>query len=536
MKTNVFWPLGVALNLLVVLGCVCGQARGQTKIADSLKLNLGTHVGPSRVDVLHSIAYELVDTDYDSAIFYARKAFQGAITLGDSVRIVKAGRLHSLAFRRLNYMDSSLILSLKILPIARRLSLRDEIKYILNGLGRIYFEQAKYDKALECHLESLDLRRADGDDFDISVAENNLGLVYYKLTNYDSALVHFGKAIEHRKTSDLKYDFASLLINAAIANAQLRRFQNAFNFLNEALSYCSNDCSNDVLLQAFFTKGVIALMQGNISVARDYFHKSLLYAVQAKDERFELDNIAHLVGIYIEQGNVEMAEKYLDVATEKMKYAGTSYNLEFMDIYDRLIQLHLKLNNTSKVVFYQRLYIELQDSLFSEELANSLMTIQAKHIETENRLKMDSQNKILALNNEVIKRQKFLNVFMGIIAVLLVVISVLLIRSNKQKAKLNFLLDKKVQERTHELQVNQTLLERACIERDLLIDRIFADTRTCLATIKGLCVLGERDKTEAYQYLYKVDSTSEVFRQNVEKLSNIVQSSLQKTMYKTICA
>ena len=41
--------------------------------------------------------------------------------------------------------------------------------------------KAYYDKALKYLFESLEIRKIDGDKFEISVALHNIGLVYYKL-------------------------------------------------------------------------------------------------------------------------------------------------------------------------------------------------------------------------------------------------------------------------------------------------------------------------------------------------------------------
>ncbi len=61
-------------------------------------------------------------------------------------------------------------------------------------------------------------------------------------------------------------------------------------------------------------------------------------------------------------------------------------------------------------------YISLKDSVFNDELTKNLMKAEAEYQERENRSRIESQNKILALNEEVMYRQKIVNASFGAIA------------------------------------------------------------------------------------------------------------------------
>ncbi len=168
----------------------------QNQKIDSLKSLLS---GKSKIeysDILYELAYEYVDIDDELALRYAKEALETAGQIEDSFRIVKAARIKSLIFRRLGELDSSMILSTKILPVARRNNFIDELKSILNGLGSVYVLKGHYDRALQYFFESLELREEDGNKFDISIVLNNIGMVYYKLANFDTALSYFNRSIQ----------------------------------------------------------------------------------------------------------------------------------------------------------------------------------------------------------------------------------------------------------------------------------------------------------------------------------------------------
>ena len=170
--TNIF----LLLFVLAVPSAFCQNQR-----IDSLVSLLTCEPNDQEIEILYELAYCYSNRDYKMGLKYGNDALEISKKIGDSLRIVKAGRIKSYFYRRLNEVDSSLSLSSEILPIARRNKFDDELKSILNGLAYASIHKAYYDKALKYLFESLEMRKIDGDKFEISVALHNIGLVYYKL-------------------------------------------------------------------------------------------------------------------------------------------------------------------------------------------------------------------------------------------------------------------------------------------------------------------------------------------------------------------
>src|SRR5690349_9229833 len=92
-------------------------AHGQEKI-DSLRSLLPGKSDEERADIFYELAYEHGESNYTLAAEYSEQSFQFAKRVGDSLRIVKAGRIKAAIFRRLGKLDSAIILGLRMLPIA----------------------------------------------------------------------------------------------------------------------------------------------------------------------------------------------------------------------------------------------------------------------------------------------------------------------------------------------------------------------------------------------------------------------------------
>jgi hypothetical protein len=136
-----------------------------TKDIDSLELLLQRSTGSNKIDLLYSLAYEFIDVNNPVALEYAELGLKLATDRGDSLRMVRTGRLEASALRRLEKIDSSILVSEQILAIARRNHFVDEIKMLLNPLAVAYTYNAEYDKALDLHFESLIARERDQDKF-----------------------------------------------------------------------------------------------------------------------------------------------------------------------------------------------------------------------------------------------------------------------------------------------------------------------------------------------------------------------------------
>ena len=192
------------------------------------------------------------------------------------------------------------------------------------------------------------------------------------------------------------------------------------------------------------------------------------------------------------RNQISLAENALK-ENEELIQSSLDYNDAIIELYTQLYKLFSKAKNFEKVAFYQAKYISLKDSIYSKERTTNLMKIEAEYLEKENKAKIESQAKILALNEEVILRQRYLNVVIGLVALLLVALATVLVKINNQTRRLNQLLDKKVKERTQELELNRDVLLRACNERDIIISKAASDIRSSFVTIKGLCHLGLKD-------------------------------------------
>jgi tetratricopeptide (TPR) repeat protein len=189
------------------------------------------------------------------------KAKAVAYEIGDSLSIVKSGRVRSQILRRLDRSKDAIQEFLRVLPIAKRNSFATEVKYILNGLGLAYTLQSDYDKALEAHLEVLVIREKENDTKEIYSTLNNIGLVYFKLKDYDRALENYFRALDYDSKLGNTTFRPSLLNNIALCYNQKQNYLEARKFINQAFEACAEKCSDAFKVEGQFALGVSYFIQ-----------------------------------------------------------------------------------------------------------------------------------------------------------------------------------------------------------------------------------------------------------------------------------
>jgi tetratricopeptide (TPR) repeat protein len=498
---------------------VAFAAQAQTEKIDSLRAQLPGKTEAQDIDILFELARECIDVDIELGLRYAHESFAKARVLGDSLKLVKTGRVFAQGLRRASNLESARKIYIEILPVAKRHQFIDEWKIVLNGLGLVHFFLGEYDHALKYNFECLDLKRGAGDVAGVCVTLNNIGLLYMKLRDYDKALTVYKESLRLKNEIKDTFDLDGLLLNIAECYSFKYDFYNALEYVRLGLNTCGSHCSDESLIVAFQTLGYVAYFKKKFAEASIQFLKA--YALSQKNgvEHHRLTIIEFLVRIALHNNELKTAEKYLREA-DALISSGVPYNAEIIQVYHQLQVLYSKYRNYEKAYYYQNKYVLLKDSIHNYELTSNLMKIEAEHVEKENQAKIEAQNKILTLNQEIIFRQKLLNIFIGLIAVLLITVTILLIKSNRQKQRANILLDSRVKERTIALELNKDTLERACQERDLLLEKTSMDIKTSLATMKGLCALSIKEVQDpvALRYIEKIKSTSDKFFETLSRL------------------
>ena len=512
-----FYVLKRISLLIVFLVLVSHQSFCQNSKIDSIQLVIRNNSGLNKYDPLISLArvYAAANNNAD-ALIPVQEANRLAYQFGDSSKIVNSSRIIGQLFNRMDKPKSAEEILLRVLPSAKRNNLRNDYKTILNNLAIAYTIQAKYDKALDIHFQALNLREEDKDIEEISISLNNIGLVYFKLRNYPKALEFYKRALEYKK-------FDYLLVNIGLCYNQLEDYQKAHEYFKLAFKDCAENCSDKIRVDGEFGLGVSYYRMNNFVEAKTHFNTSYTIAKKIGNERFQAENLIYLAHIFLREKEPEQTFDALTRCEEIATRSG--YTELLMETYKEFSNHFTQMKNYESASIYKGKYITLKDSIYSAALIENIAKVQTNYAEQEN-------IKTIAAKEEVIQRQRSLNVAIVIIAVLAGLLIFVLYRSNHVKQKVNralsdakaiiedqnrqllnsnFSLDRELKERNIDLQKANESLQRVNEQLDNFIYKTSHDIRGPLASLKGMCNVALMDVTDqlALNYLKKLDITAE---------------------------
>lgn len=512
--------------LVLLLSCMGSDAQNQGRL-DSLARALEHASGLTRSDVLFSIALEHANKNNPTSLQHAIDGFDNAMTYGDTFRIVKGYRLKGQAFRRVDDFQASLQSFSEGLKIGKRhLNNKDifkEYRYCLNGIAITHQFQADYQKALEYYLIALDLLESQGDKGETSIILNNIGLVYFKLSDWNRALQYYKTSLAYKLESGNHFDIDRLYINIGLCYNQLQDYIESDRNFQKGFAACGDHCSDLIRIEGQYGLGISKLGQKKYGEAIGHLNESLHLAKQTGNTRFIAENLIAIAKTNIERNEKGLAIETLNAADSVI--VATKYNELLIDLYRQYSMVYVQLKDFEKAALYQDKYISLNDSVYSKELISGLAKVQTKYAEREN-LKM------IADKDEVIERQRSLNVAIVIIALLAALLIFVLFRTNRVRKKVNlalsdakaiiedqnrqllnsnYNLDRELKEKNTELQKANESLLRVNDELDNFIYKTSHDIRGPLASLKGMCNVALMDVKDplALNYLKKLDITAE---------------------------
>ena len=512
----------IFLLLTVFGGSRHGYSQALSKV-ESLKNELRVGADDNRFNILWGLAYELFDVDNVEAINYARQSNVLALRNGDSLEIVKSGRILGQLLRRVDKLDESINVLSRVLPISHRNDFLRETKFILNGLAIAYTYKAEYDKALEYHFQSLVIREKEGDKKQISTALNNIGMVYFKLSNYDLALNYYLQALKAKEEVNDSYDKDRLLINLGLCYNSLNDDLNAQEYFNMAFSLCGSLCNNQIIMEGEYGLGSSFLRQKNYQEAERHFRKSLELSLKEKNRLFELENLVLLMQICLDQDDLKSATAYHSQVASLAEEI--PYNELLLRVYQLEADYYIKKKDFENANIFQRKYSLLNDSILNGDVIRNLTRVQTQYAQRENLAIIAAKDQVLELKEEVITQQRLLNWLLIAVIALASVLGVVIYRNYRQVKAVNkalasakqiieeqnLLLDREVQDKTRELVDTNKSLVKVNDELDNFIYKTSHDIRGPLASLKGMVNLAIMDVKDekALGYLSKLDLTAE---------------------------
>jgi len=484
-----------------MLGCVAGsRAETTNHKVDSLKRLLQSHQPIDKAEVLWNIAYELFDVDNPQALFYAERAYQEVWAKGDSLQIVKIGTTYGQLLRRVGELNRSMTISSSLLQIAKRHDFRKYRKMLLNSLGIIATSKSEFDRALEYHYESLELRQEEADTMGIIVALQNICLVYYRMEDYELAynyLIEASRFSQSREdsliTSQMHYLLGNIYTELGSYDSAKVSFQNAIKFgknggpIYQCLAYT-------------------CFKFGEIDSAESHAIKAVTLASKQLDRWALSFSYLTLSKVDLSKKNMRSAFRFLKKADSVSRGYGYT-DVDLRVLYHRA-NLMAAIGQWNQATKFFKSYNHKSDSIYDGQKDARVRAVQLAFHQKENAEKLKAQASVLLIQKKSLDQQRFFLLVISVILLIALILAVELYRANRKVYGINKLLDERVVERTAELVLQRDELIHNREEQKVYRRRIYGELREQITSLAGIVHLGTIDKGSDHHVYFKQASVT----------------------------
>lgn len=395
------------------------------------------------------------------------------------------------------------------LKIAEDINNDQKIADALSNLGVIFWQQGKFEEALDRHMQANQIYNNIENEEGIAKTYSNIGIIFSDQSHYEKALEYFFKAMIIYENNDNERGMSILLNNIGMVYEFQKDYGLAEEYHQKSLKL--KEKLEDISGMAFSYSNLGLVYQGlnEYEKAMDYFERSLKIRKELNNLRQVAVSYKNIGYLYFLMDSLMQARQYLinarQIFNEVNDQSGLSMTLNYLGrlaveennyrdaqfyfenslllaqeiglnrmITKNYLDLAAVMQNEGKyqeAFKYQKSYIQKRDSIYSSESKRKIFELQLMY----DREKRENEMQILRKNEQItqlnLQRDRLLKNFL-IIAIILVLVSLFLLYNRFLIARnANSMLEKQKEEisETNEqlVELNQSLLEQKKMYEDL---------------------------------------------------------------------
>jgi len=375
----------------------------------------------------------------DHALEYFKKALELYQQSGDQdnylYQLINLGLVH----RVMGNYGESLEYLMEALKTGRQVSDTSAIVESLLAIGFVYAFVEKWEDALSYQQEALEIYRQANDQWGIARIHNDMGVTYNLAGELDSALAQHQAALAIRlKSTDTYNTFASYLYIGDIY-ADKEDFVKAVEYYEKAIPYGNEAGYKTTVVDAHLRLGRYYLELPDVEKSLVHFNNSLQLSREIGDQTGQSRAAMELAKISLGKDDPANAVAMLKIAETHAPEATLRFR---KNIYKDMAEAYFKLGDNRSAYLNSMIYSALKDSVSAaENLGKIARLTNVLEFENEIALKKESNEKMMAIKQAQINRERLTrNIFLSgmiLAIVLVVIIFVRYVEKKKLSNKLN---------------------------------------------------------------------------------------------------
>ncbi|HBX50299.1 MAG TPA: hypothetical protein DEH02_04415 [Bacteroidales bacterium] len=335
--------------------------------------------------------------------------------------------------------DSSLKYAEQAMELAKLLKYKIGFARAYINIGRVYYYQDNFVKALEWDILGLKVYEELKDEKGIADCQRNIGNVYLNQKQYPKALEYYEKGLSMYEKLQDKKGIANCLRGIANTYMADKNYSSAKENYSKALQLYQeiNDMKN--MSTCYSNLGVIYMNTNEPQLALDYQMRGLKIKEKIGDKKGIAIILSSLGGMFADKND---AKKALEYFNRSLEVASEIKSLDLLQRnYASLASLYAKQKDYTKAYENHVFYKAMSDSLFNKETLKNQTQLEMKfEFEKEKQKAELEQQKIDALKAEELFRFKLIGIAAGVGFLLMIFLFVMIYKNYRNKKKANDLL------------------------------------------------------------------------------------------------
>jgi len=433
-------------RFLLIALLVCKVALSQLNIADSFKSALTKNLPDSlKIDLINDYISKYSPNDPGVALMYSDSAINLSLKCKDSLRLANS-------FNR-------------------------------KGIALYYI--GDYNNSLENYFHALSVKEKIGENSTLWREYNNIGLVLRNLELNEDALKYFNQALKNLIEIDNKVYQAIVWNNIGITYRGMDDYLSAKEALSNALEINRAIGAQQPIAHNLNNLGKVNFNQKKYNEAIIYFEKAYEINKSLLNNYEQVQNLNNLADVYLALEQFAKSKFYLDKAREVLQNIDANQlrlnNLMILSNY------FVKTKDYRNAVIHKNNYIELSDSI--SKLNRTTQFNQLKNLANAEKeiQEVEFLKRINSIQEEKILIQRSIQIWGGIVILIILVLLLIVWQNLRDKKKLNISLN----ERTYELEALNEEFQAANEELNTQRDNL-EETVNILKTTQNKLIQSEK--------------------------------------------
>jgi len=349
---------------------------------------------------------------------------------------------------------------------------------LYNNIALVYGATNKYENELAIYRKIQPIYQKFGSDKDKADVLHNIATMHLRLKRFDTSIPMLYEVIEKRKGTSDTQGLAKAYSDLGSSYKYADDLQQAEHYMKQALNLHRKNNDQYNAASTLHNLAELNNVKNNIDQAIIYGKESVRLSVAQGHNNAYVGALYSLATAYFYQGNYDLALRYVEQSSEVVK----KMQYQEQGKHNLLLQalIYAAQHRTVKAIKLQRDFLQAQFELDNNELNSKLALFDSEQLKQQvEQLKQQKRLQELEIESSIQERNFIIMVVLASLMIVFLMTRRVIERRSKQA------LEKKVKQRTNELEYLMQELQSANNIKSQFLANMSHEIRTPLTTVIG---------------------------------------------------